>query len=175
MSSHVSGWTSPAPSKGWGSLHSPCPSEPPPRASFQCQDPWRKTRAAHPVTTPVHPRPKRPAAASVISPTPDRTVERDPEIHGGGRRFQTLWSHRHKLEPSPSTQAQPSFPLSPEFFLWQFYRITISLGPLRHREMGFWEVLSFLAQLALNLSDPSPTTQWPSSATSGASVVTGKE
>ena len=41
--------------------------------------------------------------------------------------------------------------------------------------MGFWEVLSFLAQLALNLSDPSPTTQWPSSATSGASVVTGKE
>ena len=110
-----------------------------------------------------------------LKPTPDRTVERDPEIHGGGRRFQTLWSHRHKLEPSPSTQAQPSFPLSPEFFLWQFYRITISLGPLRHREMGFWEVLSFLPQLALNLSDPSPTTQWPSSATSGASVVTGKE
>ena len=91
---------------------------------------------------------------------------------GGGSRLcghtGTSWS------PRPA-QAQPSFPLSPEFFLWQFYRITISLGPLRHREMGFWEVLSFLAQLALNLSDPSPTTQWPSSATSGASVVTGKE
>lgn len=41
--------------------------------------------------------------------------------------------------------------------------------------MGFGEVPSFLAQLALNLSDPSPTTQWPYSAISGASVRTGME